>query len=140
MYNLFMKKTVNILIALMIIFILTNSSLKGESSGGLSLLVAKNLEVINPFSSFDFFHLFIRKLAHFTEYFVYGGLLVFAYKTKSMNHKLIIALALLPIFDETLQLFVAGRDGNIIDVLIDYSGMLCSFSFIQLINLFIKRM
>lgn len=66
----------------------------------------------------------IRKLAHFTEYFILGILMFFTFReygVKSLWIPLIICI-LYASLDEIHQLFVDGRSGNIKDVLIDSSG------------------
>lgn len=74
---------------------------------------------------------FIRKLAHFTEYFVLGML---AYLTSVQlpfsRTKLIsfIYSAVIASLDETIQLFVAGRNASITDILIDSCGAACGIA------------
>lgn len=66
----------------------------------------------------------VRKLAHLTEYFILGVLMFLT--LNSYNIKIIYIVILLcflyAVSDEIHQLFVIGRDGNIIDVLIDTLG------------------
>ena len=70
---------------------------------------------------------FVRKSAHFTEYACLGILLmlntIFAVKGifKNKIAQLYIGL-LVPVIDESIQLFAEGRSGMITDVWIDYSG------------------
>ena len=118
-----MKKIVNILIILMIVFIISASLQSGQSSGGLSLKIVNLLAFINPFNDVETFHLFIRKMANFSEYALYGTLLALAFRIKSMNKYLNIVLIFLPFVDEFVQTFVPGRDGNLIVVGIDLSGI-----------------
>lgn len=71
----------------------------------------------------------IRKTAHFCEYTLLGILL-----TQSMNQiqclkkvRILLQLQLsmaIPFVDETLQLFTAGRSGQLSDVWLDMSGVL----------------
>lgn len=82
--------------------------------------VFRNLDI-------DTLHLVIRKLAHLSVYLVLGVLLLNA--LGNYNHKQIITifLALLvsllyAISDEIHQIYVPGRSGNPIDVLIDFIG------------------
>lgn len=74
----------------------------------------------------------VRKTAHFTEYAILGFFLVGAlYKNKipgqkkgyrnSIAYSWLVATAY-AISDETHQVFVPGRDGNIKDVLLDSAG------------------
>lgn len=70
---------------------------------------------------------FIRKMAHFTEYFLLGVLLWNCLKAYRLSEKLWLALQLwlvtvIPLTDETIQLFSKGRAGLISDVWLDISG------------------
>lgn len=80
----------------------------------------------------------VRKLCHFTEYFILGILVLLMLKSYNINN---IYLTILICFvysctDEFHQLFVPGRSGNIIDIIIDTSG---SIFFTILYNLVCKR-
>jgi len=66
----------------------------------------------------------VRKLAHFAEYTIAGilGMLFFrnlGFPVLSLFSGLLVALT-----DETIQLFVPGRSGQITDVWLDFSGIL----------------
>lgn len=70
----------------------------------------------------------VRKMAHFIEYTVlgiFGWRLSNAMRTKSRAATRLIALlvCLVPVVDETIQLFVPGRSGRVTDVLLDLSGV-----------------
>lgn len=80
----------------------------------------------------------IRKLAHYTLYFVLGILSFLVVKDYSINKKLII-YSLLICFsyacsDEFHQLFVIGRSASIKDVIIDTFGSFCSISIFYIFN------
>ena len=70
----------------------------------------------------------IRKLAHFTEYAGLGLLLCQAVKGffSGRERRYVTALlgCFIPFADETIQLFVEGRSGQISDVWLDMSGVL----------------
>lgn len=76
----------------------------------------------------DAMSLAVRKCAHFSEYAVLGvivrGLLV-ARRAESGRPALPAGLlvALAPVIDESIQLFVPGRSGNPVDVCIDLAGV-----------------
>ena len=77
----------------------------------------------------------VRKTAHFTEYFILGVLVCFTLKSYGVKNAYIMALicALYAGSDEFHQMFVEGRNGNIIDFLIDTSGsVLAILLFIKL--------
>ena len=82
-------------------------------------IISKTGEVNININSLTFI---IRKLAHFTEYFILGtavkGLYSFSI-AKTFAFGVTIAM-----IDETIQLFVPNRNGSIIDVIIDSCGFL----------------
>lgn len=77
---------------------------------------------------------FVRKLAHFTEFFILGCL---AALTAAVFGRLQAGLfrhaaaptalcgLLVAMSDETLQLFSAGRTSKVTDVWLDWAGFLC---------------
>lgn len=80
----------------------------------------------------------IRKLAHYTLYFVLGILAFLVVKDYSINKKLIIYSLLICFLyacsDEFHQLFVIGRSASIKDVMIDTFGSFCSISIFYIFN------
>lgn len=122
------------LTAAMILFIFINSSLDAASSTvhstGVrefinSLLHSLNIPIV-------FTEYFVRKCAHFAEYFVLGTLLFFT--VKSFVSKLCSKIMLAPVLglivacvDETIQLFSAGRSGQFTDVLLDFGAVITAF-------------
>ena len=72
----------------------------------------------------------IRKLAHYTLYFILGILAFLVVKDYSINKKLIIYSLLICFLyacsDEFHQLFIIGRSARVLDVMIDTFGSLCS--------------
>jgi len=77
-------------------------------------------------------HAVFRKLGHFTEYFVFGGLLWRALRLQNpagtRSRRLVLSLAITVIYaasDEWHQSFVPSRSASLIDVLIDTTGGLC---------------
>lgn len=69
----------------------------------------------------------IRKLAHFTEFFLLGTSLywtTWAYVPQVGGHitKPLLACVLVPLCDETIQLFSPGRSSEVRDVWIDVAG------------------
>ena len=116
--------------ALMIAFIFINSSLDADTSSRESMGV---LEFINNILSSLEIDLilsenFVRKCAHFAEYFVLGTLLYYTVGsfTEIQVKKLVASLAvglLTACIDETIQLFSLGRSGQFSDVLLDFFGV-----------------
>lgn len=130
------------------IFIFSNSLQSGESSGEMSGSVTeainKLLGAISP--SLALTHRFVRKAAHFCEFGVLSTLVSFTlyfFFAKSDKRELWCLLAipisaLVAACDETIQVFVDGRGGSVIDVLIDTSGA-CAAALIFLgITLIVK--
>ena len=73
---------------------------------------------------------FVRKTAHFLEYAGLGILLAFNFRPRAgafagrLRGALEAALVI-PFVDETIQLFVEGRSGQVSDVWLDLAGALC---------------
>ena len=122
------------------IFIMSSQtgSESGNTSGGLinrvcSVIIpdfndleeSKKSEIISKIS-FP-----VRKLAHFTEYFILAVIInIAAMQTKRKISLSLSSLAisfacgvLYAVSDEVHQLFVAGRAGTVTDVLIDSAGV-----------------
>lgn len=80
----------------------------------------------------------IRKLAHYTLYFILGILSFLVVKDYSINKKLIIYSLLICFLyacsDEFHQLFIIGRSARVLDVMIDTFGSSCSISILYIFN------
>jgi len=135
-----MKKYINILILILwLSFIFLMSSFNGNSSNDQSGSIVTFISNILNIDNLEFLSLLIRKLAHFTEYFILGILTINCFKDYKFNNIFIYSLLFCIFYactDEVHQLFVPGRSGNIIDVLIDSVGSIfgCGSYFI-----FIKK-
>ena len=76
-------------------------------------------------------HAVIRKLGHFTEYFVFGALVWRAFSHNAAgtrSRRLALSAAITVIYavsDEWHQSFVPSRTASLIDVLIDTIGGIC---------------
>ena len=117
------------------IFIFIMSHTNGnESSNQSNFIVKIVLEFINI--NHETLSFMIRKIAHMSEYailllFIYYGL----YKTITYKYQLLISLLITFIYacsDEFHQLFIPGRSGQFIDILIDTSGALIMLLIIYL--------
>jgi len=127
---LFFKRNARILltlmIALMLLFIWSNSLLDGERSNALSGWVERWLKPLIdpqgkiPDKTFDYD---VRKLAHMLEYALLGALLVFGTaQLKSRNlWTLLLVVLLAAVIDETIQ-FYTGRTSQLQDVWLDMVG------------------
>ena len=128
--------------ALWTLFIFANSMKPGNESGQMSGHVT---EMINNaihviFPSLNVGHLFVRKAAHFCEFALLALLFCLAYRFTFAEsgservpfERICFVLFALPsamavaAIDETIQIFVDGRVGSVVDVLIDSSGAACA--------------
>ena len=96
----------------------------GEDSLSLSLAIFKAIASIFPQLSDPSIQAFavlaIRKMAHFTEYFILGALYAKADPDTPLD---LLEIGLfIPFLDEGLQGFVDGRGSSILDVMIDLAG------------------
>ena len=104
------------------------SSQNGTSSSNLSNSVLNSFVSILPVKiDISIFSFSIRKLAHFTEYLILGILTLnlLNLETKLNKKKIMIGILFCIMYactDEFHQLFVSGRVGSILDILIDSCG------------------
>ncbi|MBR6119679.1 MAG: VanZ family protein [Oscillospiraceae bacterium] len=91
-----------------------------EESGAVLGLLRKVLPFVDM--------LLVRKLAHFTEYAVLGALLWLDWRLLGRDGLLLPLGAglLFAAGDELLQTFIPGRSGELLDVLLDFSGVLAA--------------
>lgn len=132
---------------LMVCVVWGNSLVPGEGSGNLSLQVTHLIQgalstVGLPYEWVTNF--LVRKAAHFAEYMVLGIVAMQAFRphrSSSAARLLVTALflVLIPSLDETIQLFVNGRAGQVTDVLIDCSGALTGVVLTLLASLIWRR-
>ncbi|MFI3230149.1 MAG: VanZ family protein [bacterium] len=123
-------------------FIFYNSFQSGETSSNTSNQI---LDLVNNFINILGFDAtisgnFIRKLAHFVEFFCFGFFLMLTtyetyYKTFEIVEKPLFLGLLVPVIDEYIQFFTPDRVSAVSDVILDFSG---SFSGIILASIFIK--
>ena len=132
-----------ILLVLAVLFIWGNSMKPGEESledsGAVKGFVDGIFEALGIDAEIG--EVFVRKAGHFAEYFLLGLLACFAAWQHSLPKKPYLAAAFCSVIaaaDETIQIFVDGRNGNILDVLLDSFGAVCAFLLILLI-LYIKK-
>lgn len=89
--------------------------------------VFEKLETM-PQEQLDIWHVVLRKCAHFTEFAVLGVLSSLTLLQTKLSRRVLVAMAFCLVvasMDETLQLFVDGRAGRVVDVIIDGAGALC---------------
>lgn len=141
-----MKKIVLTLITVLwlgVIFAFSSSKGEESSSTSDSFIESTIINVCKFFNSditsqdekelIDAFSYPIRKMAHFTEYLILGILVFFTFKEYKMNYFYLYALLFCIFYasiDEVHQFFVAGRDCNVKDVMIDTLGSLSSICYL----------
>lgn len=124
-----------ILTTLWTIIIFAFSLQPGSTSSNLSGSVLTKIlawfapDILSDAEKLYLWHSILRKCAHFAEYFVLGTFSINMFREMGMKRKAWLAAMfclLIAGLDETLQLFVPGRSGRILDVLIDSSGAVCA--------------
>lgn len=76
----------------------------------------------------------IRKIAHYSIYFLLGVFIYQMFLHTNIKHKELLAIIICLIYaitDETHQLFVSGRSGRVFDVFIDTFGSMTSIFLIK---------
>lgn len=116
-----------VLVGLTAAFILSRSMRGKVASDGESQWVTDLLREI--FHSDSISHAFVRKLAHFTEFFILGAELsglLWLERRRSVQSYLNIWFAgeLCALLDETVQIF-SGRGPSVADVWLDTAGATC---------------
>ena len=139
------KKIIFAIFTLLWVAVIFSFSLQpGEVSGDLSgsflrkVLewfvpgVFEKLETM-PQEQLDMWHMILRKCAHFTEFAVLGVLSSLTLLQSKVSRRVLMAMAVCLVvasMDETLQLFVDGRAGRVVDVMIDGAGALAGIGMI----------
>ena len=98
-----------------------HSLMPAEVSSSESLGVLAWLIKIFPWLT----HHLLRKLAHFSAFAILGGLLTGAMRPEKLPIQPVKFAFFAAFVDETIQLFVEGRSGQISDMWIDLSGAVC---------------
>ncbi len=136
-----------LLTAAMLAFIWGNSLMVAESSSQISGWVGKFLGKIFPFFSPDSpngSHL-LRKCAHFAEFCVLGGLLLWGSAMLLKKEAATCCAAFLcglaaATVDESIQRFIPGRYGCMEDVLLDSAGVLTGVAAVFVLILFLRKL
>ena len=134
-----MKKVINIIILIIwLIVIFLFSQQKGNESDKTSGIFNTVINTIfKDEGTRDKAKLFVRKCAHFTEYFILALLIINVLKDyKDINYKyLLLTIVMCMLYaasDEWHQTFVYGRVGCVTDVLIDTCGSILGVIFYKL--------
>lgn len=112
-----------------VIFYLSHQSgaTSSKLSSGFMNIIVQTFTLLFPFEiNVENFHFLIRKGAHFCAYFILGILVMNAlYGSRNKKVETIIASSICIIYaitDEFHQLFIPGRSGEVMDVVIDSCG------------------
>lgn len=130
-----MKKIVKLLftiIWLLVIFLFSNQD--GSTSTSLTNGI---LEKYLFFVDSDIFFMIIRKMAHITEYFILGILVLNFINEFKIDKKIVVSILIcfiLASFDELHQLFIPDRTGCLLDVFIDMIGASLGILILSLIK------
>lgn len=119
-----MKNKINTTLTLIwMTLIFTMSSFNANESSNQSNFIVNIISNIININNIELLSLIIRKLAHFTEYFILGILVYNAVNSyNKKTYSAIIICILYAISDEIHQIFVPGRSCQILDILIDSIG------------------
>ena len=130
-----MKKIVKLLLIviwLLVIFLFSNQD--GSTSTSLTNGI---LEKYLFFVDSDIFFMIIRKMAHITEYFILGILVLNFINEFKIDKKIVVSILIcfiLASFDEFHQLFIHDRTGCLLDVFIDMIGASLGILILSLIK------
>ena len=153
--NIFSKRTIYLLLTLLWVAVIFSFSLQpattsSEVSRGVgewlvetfAPFLSERLEAM-PVEQLEFLHTLLRKAGHFSEFFVLGILAMLSVLQTKVRYRLLSALsfcALVAAVDETIQLFVSGRSGQVTDVVLDSVGALCGIVvFVCVRKIFVKK-
>ncbi len=133
-----------LLMALIFFFSSQNGNQSSEVSSGFSAFVKQVLSYILPESGVNFIVEYIRKFAHVFLYACLGASVSVCVFTYNLGHGWLYFAV--PIFiclvyacsDEVHQIFVEGRDGKILDVIVDAIGFVLATLIANGIRILIK--
>lgn len=128
-----------------LVFIFCNSLQTGEqssvTSGGVVEILQEFARKTAPNSfvatatgkAYELLHAIVRMLAHFAEFAMLGAFVAWTYFAYLTDKRFFLVaftfLLCMPIIDEYIQLTVAGRGAQVLDVLVDTLGSVCGFLF-----------
>ena len=131
-----------LLVVVLTAVIFVNSSLPATESGKLSGFVAQFVAQLSQLLDIelkgDVEHT-IRKLAHFLEFACLGLLWCktfasFRVSNRTSTGYILLLCLLTAVTDEYIQLFSLGREGRVMDVLLDFSGGACAWLWYRIVQ------
>lgn len=125
--------TGSVILLLLLLLIWGNSLQPAEASSAFSSGILAKLQqcwLQTTGTIFPISHHLLRKLGHFSEFFLLGSVSTFTgtigRRKMTSNLPVILYTGLaVAVVDETIQYFSPGRSPEVRDVLIDYSGFCC---------------
>lgn len=142
-------KLILVIIWMVIIFSFSNQKAASSTklSDGLILKTVRIIEKLNhkTYNDEEILNKFVkpvRKLAHFTIYLILGILVYIYIDEYELKNIILISLLICltySISDEIHQLFIQGRSGEVLDVLIDTAGSLLGINIVNLLFKFKKN-
>ena len=131
-----------LLVVVLTAVIFVNSSLPATESGKLSGFVAQFVAQLSQLLDItlkgDVEHT-IRKLAHFLEFACLGLLWCktfasFRVSNRTSTGYILLLCLLTAVTDAYIQLFSLGREGKVMDVLLDFSGAACAWLWYRIVQ------
>ena len=131
-----------LLVVVLTAVIFVNSSLPAPESGKLSGFAAQFVVQLSQLLDIelkgDVEHT-IRKLAHFLEFACLGLLWCktfasFRVSNRTSTGYILLLCLLTAVTDEYIQLFSLGREGKVMDVLLDFSGAACAWLWYRIVQ------
>ena len=131
-----------LLVVVLTAVIFVNSSLPATESGKLSGFVAQFVAQLSQLLDItlkgDVEHT-IRKLAHFLEFACLGLLWCKTFASFRVSNRpstgyILLLCLLTAVTDEYIQLFSLGREGKVMDVLLDFSGAACAWLWYRIVQ------
>lgn len=114
-----------VLLLLNVLFIFVQSALPAEISDAQS---GEIQQIVGQVFAAAYIPDLIRKAAHFLEFSALGLLLTLCTRLRSRTARIrpadpLLTGLLIALTDETLQRFIPGRSGMVVDVWIDFAGL-----------------
>ena len=131
-----------LLVVVLTVVIFVNSSLPATESGKLSGFVAQFVAQLSQLLDITLkgaVEHTIRKLAHFLEFACLGLLWCktfasFRVSNRTSTGYILLLCLLTAVTDEYIQLFSLGREGRVMDVLLDFSGAACAWLWYRIVQ------
>lgn len=125
-------------------FIWGNSLQSGNDSEGFSMRVVELLQKFFEFSDTARLNLYVRKLAHFSEFAGFALLLCLCFSAFGIRFRYFLVYVLFfglsaAVADEFIQFFIDGRGSSVRDVVIDFGGVVFGSFFYKTAALYLRE-